>query len=155
MSRRTVIRYVNAKAELAFVHPVLWLDVFDTALAEASDLAPVARLRHASLAIADHVDTDPAPVRRAFIVAASHPDLLTGFQAVYARWVDHLSTVVANLATNDIPFEARILGAAIMGMVDAVTRDWLLSDTSYAAALERGFAVIEPLLAETLNPVDD
>ncbi len=161
VSRRTVFRHVQSKEELAFVHPLLWFDAFDAALIASADLALVDRLRVASLAIAAEIDADPEPPRRAFLVAAGHPGLNRGFQSLFQRWVDRIAEVVAEAearAAGDLdatttpvqrdPFRARIVGSAVMGMVDAVTRAWLVADpgTTYAELAERGFTVVAPLL---------
>ncbi|MGH1492864.1 MAG: TetR/AcrR family transcriptional regulator, partial [Acidimicrobiales bacterium] len=125
VSRRTLHRWCDAKEDLAFVHPLLWLDVFMAALAEQDAIdgeQPKAsqRLRDASMAIARHVDGDPEPPRRAFLVAATHPELLRGFQSAYQRWVDVVA-IESERAGVD-PFEARVIASSVMGMVDAATR---------------------------------
>lgn len=148
VSRRTAFRYVESKEELAFLHPVIWFDVFNGALEQA---APDASLRQrlwlASAAIAAHVDADPEPPRRAFLVAAVHPELHRGFSAVFGRWVDRIADEVTHNAANDDPFQARIVGSAVMGMVDAVTRQWLVSSpgVTYANVCAQGFDVLSPL----------
>lgn len=164
VSRRTVFRHVESKEELAFIHPLLWFDAFDAALA-ANEQVPVGeRLRLASMAIAAEIDADPEPPRRAFLVASAHPGLYRGFQSLYQRWVDRIAEVVAQADAKTItaagsatdgsgdPFRARIVGSAVMGMVDAVTRAWLLAgpDVTYAELGDQGFAVVAPLL-ETLD----
>ncbi|MEM9132114.1 MAG: TetR family transcriptional regulator [Actinomycetota bacterium] len=147
VSRRTVFRYVETKEELAFIHPILWFDVFDAALGRAEPGAPlVERLRYASQAIAAAVDADPEPPRRAFLVAASHPELHRGFAAVFGRWIDRISAEVIALDPAD-HFRARIVGSTVMGMVDAVTREWIVSPptVTYGEVCDRGFAVVAPL----------
>ncbi len=161
VSRRTVFRHVQSKEELAFIHPLLWFDAFDAALAASGHLTLVDRLRVASLAIAAEIDADPGPPRRAFLIAAAHPALHRGFQSLFQRWVDRIAEVVAeadaaaaSAATAvDVtdpadPFRARIVGSAVMGMVDAVTRAWLVADsgTTYAELAAQGFTVVAPLL---------
>lgn len=159
MSRRTVSRYVATKEELAFVHPLLWWDVFEAAWVDAGDdEPPVSRLETASSAIAFHVDGDPGPPRRAFQVAATHPELLTGFNAVFRFWVDRLTGVIApllddELSDSDQRFESRIVASALMGMVDAVTREWVFAhDTTYAELSARGFALVRPILERSFGP---
>lgn len=157
MSRRTITRYVSSKEELAFVHPLLWWDVFETALAEQVDKPPLDRLRGASQAIAKHIDADPEPPRQAFQVAASHPELLTGFNHVFRLWVDRLTDVLGPmlpdlLSDSDRRFQSRIVASAIMGMVDGVTREWVFAtDVSYLELSNHGFALIEPILDRSLG----
>ncbi len=162
VSRRTLHRWCDAKEELAFVHPVLWLDVFTDALAAIDADAqvqpaatpsvptlPSVRLQQASMAIARHIDADPEPPRRAFLVAAGDPGLLRGFHAVYQRWVDVVAAE-AEAAGADA-FDARVIGSAVMGMVDAATRAWLFGST-FEESLTRGLASIAVLL-ERLDEV--
>ena len=148
VSRRTIFRYVDGKEELAFVHPILWFDVFDRALDDAESEPLADRLRIASQAIAAVIDLDPEPPRRAFIVAAANPQLLRGFNAVYQRWVDRVARAVADdPMTGDDPFRARIVGSAVMGMVDAVTRQWVMSppEVTYAEVCTEGYEALAPL----------
>jgi len=156
MSRRTITRYVNAKEELAFVHPLLWWDVFSAALTDNDELAPIARLQAGSVAIASHIDDDPEPPRRAFRVAATHPELLSGFNGVFRLWVDQLTSVIEPMLDDRTPdaqrIESRVLASAIMGMVDAITREWVFdADTTYTTLSTRGFALIHPILDQSLN----
>ena len=151
VSRRTVFRYVDSREELAFIHPILWFDAFDAGLAASPVDAPLAeRLLLASQAIADAVDVDPEPPKRAFLIAAINPELHRGFRAVFQRWVDRVAEeVVATTSRRGAPdpFTARIIGAAVMGMVDAVTREWVVSppETTYRELCDRGYQTLLPL----------
>ncbi len=147
MSRRTVFRYVDSKEELAYLHPVLWFDVFDQTLSQLGPEMPIVdRLRIASMAIADHIDADPEPPRQAFMIGALTPGLQRGFIAVFQRWIDRIASEVA--PHTDDPFRARVVGSAVMGMVDGVSREWLVSppERTYRSICEDGFEVIRPLL---------
>lgn len=155
VSRRTIFRWVESKEQLAFVHPMIWADVFNTSLAGIEDKATMSleqRLRSASNAVAAHIDADPEPPRRAFIVAAKHPELLTGFNFVFQQWVDRIAEEVLADAppTSDAHLRSRIIGAAVMGMVDAVTRQWLLAPpgTSFGEVHRKGFDLLAPLFNE-------
>lgn len=155
VSRRTVFRYVESKEDLAFIQPVLWLDVFEAGLATAEndeDINLAERLRKASRDIALYIDADPDRPRRAFIVAGLNPELQKGFTGIFQRWVDRIAAEV--LATGDANnsdhrFRARIIGSAIMGMVDAVTREWVLSppDVAFVDLYDQGFEFIRPMIA--------
>lgn len=156
VSRRTIFRWVESKEQLAFVHPMLWFDVFDNALAAMADDPTIPleeRFRTASGAIADYIDADPDPPRRAFMVAAAHPELLRGFNVVFQQWVDRVATEVlaaSSPPTSDDHLRSRVLGAAVMGMVDAVTREWLLSppEIKFADLYGKGFDLLSPLFAD-------
>lgn len=153
MSRRTVFRWCDAKEELAFVHPTLWRDVFASALAEPNrGTSASQRLIQASLAIARHVDADPEPPRRAFIVAAMNPELLRGFHTVFYQWVDIITNEAERAGLN--PFEARVVGSAVMGMVDATTREWVVGGpgVSFESVLARGIVQLKPLLDRLDQP---
>lgn len=163
MSRRTVFRWVESKEQLAFVHPMLWFDVFDAALAQIGNDSTVSledRFRFASGAIADHIDADPAPPRRAFFVAITHPELQRGFNIVFQQWVDRVAAEVLTVSAQrpagtsggagspgEAHLRSRVIGASVMGMVDAVTREWLLSPpgTRFGDLYGKGFDVISPL----------
>jgi AcrR family transcriptional regulator len=152
VARRTVFRYVDAKEELAFIHPVLWFDVFEAGLNAAPDADLASRLRRASRGIALHIDADPLPPRRAFLVVAANPELAQGYTAVFQRWVDRVADEVLSSHEGDINaharFRARIIGAAVMGMVDAVVREWVSSPAgvTFTELYDEGFDLLAPLV---------
>lgn len=151
VSRRTVFRYVEAKEELAYIHPLLWFDVFDAGLALAPSAPLAERLKAGSRAIAAHIDDDPEPPRRAFAVVSAHPELARGFNRISQRWIDRVAEEVRSDADPADPaarFRSRIIGAAVMGMVDAVTREWVAAPPSvtFTELYDTGFAVLTPLL---------
>ncbi|MEM9562643.1 MAG: TetR family transcriptional regulator [Actinomycetota bacterium] len=159
ISRRTVFRHVDSKEELAFIHPLLWFDAFDEAVSAAAGQPLDRRLWLGSQAIAAEIDADPDRPRRAFTVAVGHPELQRGFQALFQRWTDRITALVDEVqeerGRSPDPFRSRIIGSAVMGMVDAVTRAWLVADdgASYADLCHRGFDVVAPLIgdAQELN----
>lgn len=151
VSRRTVFRYIDQKEELAFIHPVLWFDVFDEAIVEFAAEPLDERLRLSSRAIALHIDSDPDRPRRALMLAGQHLELSRGFNGVYQRWIERVAVEVMNGTDGDSAtrFRARIIGAAVMGMVDAVMREWVASpaSASFTSLHDEGFATLKPLLA--------
>ncbi len=155
VSRRTVFRHVDSKEELAFIHPLLWFDAFDRALVDSLGRPLRDRLLIGSMAIAEEIDADPEPPRRAFLVAVGQPELQRGFQSLFQRWIDRIAAVVDETGPSD-PFRARIVGSATMGMVDAVTRQWLLAGpgVSYRQLCRQGFDVIEPLFIDASGTAD-
>lgn len=154
VSRRTVFRWVETKEELAFIHPMIWFDVFDEALRSLDQsLADHERLHQASMAIARHIDDDPERPRRAFQVAAAEPALAPGLARILQRWVDRAAEeVLAPDPDDDDRFRARIVGSAVTGVVDAVAQAWVADPSAtFADLYEQGFDLIAPLFAE---PVD-
>ncbi len=88
----------------------------------------------------------PERPRRAFTVALEHPELLAGFAPVSAQWVDRFAALVLDGESPADPLRARILGSALMGMIEAVTGAWLADPAqTYSAVLTEGFAVMEPI----------
>lgn len=152
VSRRTVFRYIDAKEDLAYIEPVLWFDVFEAGLEAAKDEPDLAeRLRMASLDIAHYIDADPDRPRRAFMVAGLNPELSRGFTGIFQRWVDRIAAEVLAAGDPDDPnhrFRSRIIGSAVMGTVDAVTREWLFSppEVSFAELYEAGFDYVRPMI---------
>jgi len=160
VARRTVFRYVDAKEELAYLHPVIWFDVFDAALAKVADEPLADRLCIASHAIAEYIDTDPGPPKRAFLVGAMIPELGRGFSALFQRWVDRIAQEVLNEgdpADQQHRLRSRIIGSTVMGMVDASMREWVMSPpgTSFADLYDKGFTIVAPLFREETDSADD
>ncbi len=151
LSRRTLFRYVTRKEELAFIHPVLWLDVFNNALQELQHLALPDRLQIASRAIAHYIDDDPERPRRAFEAVSMRPELAPGFASISQRWIDRIADEVLqdiDESTSTDRFRARIIGSAVMGMVDAVTREWVAATptTKFVDLYDLGFKVLAPII---------
>ena len=69
VSRRTVFRYVDAKEDLAYIQPVLWLDVFEEGLEEAEGELDLGSCSARSIAALSTVPTAMA-VSVALITAA-------------------------------------------------------------------------------------
>ena len=151
VSRRTVFRYVELKEELAYVHPILWFDIFDEVIAANAALSAADRLRVGGRALASHIDADPGPPYQAFLTAATNPELAKGFTSIFQRWVDRIADEVLvgiDAPSPDQRFRSRVVGAAVMGTIDAVSREWLLGGGAdeFLALLERGFEILDPLL---------
>ena len=156
LSRRTVFRYVEHKEELVFIHPLLWFDVFNDGLEQAPPSPLAERLRRASRRIAEHIDADPEPPRQAFLVVAQHPELARGYTRIFGLWIDRVATeVLASLdgePTRAQRFRARVVGSSIMGMVDAVTREWLLDpEASFVELYDDAWRLVEPVLGSDLD----
>ncbi len=150
LSRRTLFRYVESKEELLFIHPMLWLDIFDSAIEEVQDEALRTRMLHASRRISEHIDADPEPVRRAMMVAISDPSALArGNAASNQRWIARISAEIQGDATDsETIFKARVLGGAIMGVIDAALSRWLASngESKLVDLVERGLDYLSPII---------
>ena len=149
LSRRTLFRYAETKEDLLFIHPVLWLQVFDEAIAEVADQPLRERMMHGARRISEHIDRDPEPVRRAMSVAMVDPSMARGYAGVSRRWIDRLATEVRGSQTDkETVFKSNVLGAAIMGVIDAALADWFAADPtpSLAALVERGLDYLAPII---------
>ncbi len=148
VSRRTIFRYVDTKESLVFIHPVLWLEIFDEAVAQRADRPLRERVLHAAHAISEHIDADPEPVRRAMGVAQADPALMRGYAGVSQRWVERVAAEVLGDATDsDSRFRAKVLGAAVMGVIDAALADWYLTDPPppLVDIIDRGLVLLSPI----------
>ncbi len=150
LSRRTLFRYVETKEELLFIHPMLWLEVFDTAIEEKQHESLRDRTLYAARKISDHIDADPEPVRRAMTVAMADPGVLARGNAAANRfWIERIAAEVRGDATdNETVFKARVLGAAIMGVIDAALGAWFVSDGDSALVdlVEQGLDYLAPII---------
>lgn len=149
ISVRTVTRYVSCKEELAFVHPLIWLDLFDESLA-GQPVGPLGvRLRAAAGDVAAFVDADPAPPRRATLAAANEPNLAKGIVFVSRKWIDRIAQEIHESTAGDPdPFWTQATSAAVMGVLEATTQVWAQSEPqrSFSELFNTGFDYIEQLL---------
>ncbi len=148
LSRRTLFRYVDSKEALVFIHPLLWLDVFDEAVAEPRDASLRERLMHGARCISEAIDADPEPVRRAMKVALLDPTLMRGYAGVSHQWVNRIATEVRGEATDaDTIFRSGVLGAAVMGVIDAALAEWYATEPAppLVDLVERGLDFLAPI----------
>lgn len=148
VSRRTVFRYVQAKEELAYVHPMLWLGVFNEAVARYGDGTARDRICAGCRAVAEHIDRDPGPPRRSFLVTLAHPRLLMGFNGIFQKWIERIAEVATTDPSDPTDrVRARVLGSAVMGVVDGTTRQWLFQseDASYSDLFFEYFTILDAL----------
>lgn len=123
VTRRTVYRWVDTRDDLVFVHPVLWLDTFGEAVDAVPDLGLDGRIRTGARAVCTRIDADPDPVLRAMRLAMAHPQLFRGYAGVTQRWIDRMAEEVMRSGDHD-RFRSRVLGSAIMGVIDAALFEW-------------------------------
>lgn len=149
LSRRTLFRYVDSKEDLLFIHPTMWLDIFDEAVAEGADLPLRDRVSLAARRISEHIDADPIPVRRAMAAAVTDPSAMArGNAATNQRWIQRITQEIRGDATEpDAVFKASVLGSAIMGVIDAALGQWFASDQSTALAdlVDQGLDYLGPI----------
>lgn len=148
VSRRTIFRYVRNKEELAFIHPILWLEIFDDAVAEVAELPLRERLMHGATTLSHHIDADSESIRRAMAVAMADPRLMHGYAGITRRWIDRIAREVRGEATDaDTVFRAGVLGAAVMGVIDAALNEWFISDPAppLVELVERGLDYLAPI----------
>lgn len=144
VSRRTAFRYFDSKDDLLLVYPARWMVVFDRVTAELADSPLMERLRLASHAIADHIEADPEPPRRAITLALSNPGPTARYAAVSRRWVDRVTAEVDGGQPGDAAsrVRARLLASAVMGMIGAVCELRATGDEAMGPLLDEGFDLL-------------
>lgn len=149
LSRRTLFRYVDNKEDLLFIHPVLWIEIFDEAIAEVAGQPLRDRTMHAARRISEHIDADPEPVRRAMLVAMSDPAMARGYAGITRRWIDRIAAEIRGDATDpETIFKAGVLGAAVMGVIDMALNQWFVSDPQppLVDLVARGLDYLAPII---------
>lgn len=149
VARRTVYRWVGSRDDLVFIHPRLWIEIFDDAVAEIADAGLRDRILHGSRAVSAHIDADPKPVIEAMSVALAHPSLMRGYATVSQEWIGRMSAEVLGSDTDrDARFRAQVLGAAIMGVIDAALTSWLehAGAEPLVGFVETGLELLAPIL---------
>lgn len=165
VSRRTAFRYFRSKDDLVMTVPLDWIPLFDDAVAQVAGQPIGLRLRHASRAIATHVEADPEPVRTAVRLASTHPALADRYGAVSQQWINRLVAEIGGDGDVDAEsrIRARMLGAAVMGVLDSVLEVWVERGGSMHALIDLGFDLLAPALddldgsptsTQTRPPVD-
>ncbi len=150
VARRTIYRWVDSKDDLLFIHPRLWLDVFDAAVAELDDVPLNERIRIGSTAVCAAIDADPEPVARSMHIVLEHPQLMRGYTALNHEWIERMATEVRRAADNPDRFHARVIGAAIMGVIDAALFEWIAHEqrSPIADFVLTGLDHLGPLLTD-------
>lgn len=157
VSRRTVFRYVDSKEDLVYLQPSMWLEVFDEAIAEwetnRGEGSMRGRILYAAHRISEHIDTDPEPVRRAMMVALGLPDFSRGHAQVSQRWINRLALEIlrdADPGDAEAVFRSRVLGAAIMGVIDAALGEWAADESvKLVNVVDRGLDYLAPILPDS------
>ncbi|GBE24779.1 MAG TPA: TetR/AcrR family transcriptional regulator [Actinobacteria bacterium] len=146
VSRRTAFRYFPAKDELLLDYSKRWMDVFDESV-ETNKALPVGeRLRVASHAIADHIEQDPEPLRRAFALVSTHPAIAAKYAAGNQAWIDRVAAEISGglETTPEVVVRSRVLASAFMGMIDSVCMLWADGDQAMGPLLDHGCDILAP-----------
>lgn len=149
VARRTVYRWVDSKDDLLFIHPKLWIDIFDAAVDDVADSSARERVLHGAKHVTQAIDDDPEPVRRSMELALMHPELMRGYAAMSAEWVDRMALELgARSSERAERFQGRVLGAAVMAVIDTALAEWLIADPNVplAGLIDEGLAIITPIL---------
>ena len=121
------------------------IDVFDEAVAGLV-LPSADRIRLGSQAVCAAIDSDPIPVQRAMQVALDNPQLMRGYAAVSQMWIERMAAeVLDDPSDSDRVFRSRVVGAAIMGVIDAALNQWIA---------DPGSTELEPLVMAGLDYLD-
>ncbi len=149
VSRRTAFRYFPSKDDLVMEYSAEWFDVFNKSVDDHPELPLSGRIRGASHAVAAHIEANPDPVRQLFGLADAHPALAGRYAASSAQWVDRIAAEIQLDKPADI--EARMLAAAVMGIINSVCEIWAVTDQPMSPLLDRGLDLITASLesAET------
>lgn len=147
MSRRTVHRWVEARDDLVFIHPRLWLEYFDEAIAEVPGEPVRARILHGARRVSEAIDADPEPVVRSMQVAMANPSLMRGYAVVSQQWIDRMASEFLRDSPDD-HFRARVLGGALMGVIDAALSEWLMTTPrpELFGLISTGLDLLNPIL---------
>lgn len=151
VARRTVYRWVSSKDDLLFIHPRLWLDIFDYAVEGLDDAPLKERIRVGSVAVCAAIDADPEPVARSMNIVLAHPQLMRGYTTLNQEWIERFAAEVRKGHTDPDRFHTRVIGAAIMGVIDASLFEWILESGKVPISdfVLTGLDHLAPLLNET------
>lgn len=146
VSRRTAFRYFPTKHSLVFPERESRLERFRELLNDDPSLAPYAALRHAVLTVAAEYEQDRHYLLTQDALVRATPEL-AGLELRLDR--DFEEAMVERLRdgkrSRAAARRARVLGAAVMGVIRASLREWL--DGGGKADLvelgEEGFRVLE------------
>jgi AcrR family transcriptional regulator len=145
VTERTYFRHFPDKREVLFDGQAALDTALVDAVASAPDLAPLAVLRHAFLALVPLFESDRALQQRRHSVISRTPEL----RERGATKLAHLTEVMASvLERRDVPPALAFLAAACgIGVLNRVRREWLAgSPHSYPALLTSAFADLDLLL---------
>lgn len=144
VSRRTAFRYFPSKNDLVMQHPAKWLAVFDESLEAHRDRLLVDRIGIASHAVADHIESNPVAARQLFGLAFAHPSLAGSYAVSSRLWIDRITIEIQLNVESET--QARMLAAALMGVINTVGESWAATEQPMGPLLETGLQLITPSL---------
>jgi len=140
VSRRTAFRYFESKGDLVMEYSAAWFDVFDKSIATNGALPLADRIRVASYAVADHIEANPEPVRQLFGLADAHPALAGRYAVSSAQWIERVAVEIRRDKPDEV--SARMLAAAVMGIINTVCEVWAVTDQPMTPLLDRGLDLV-------------
>ena len=128
VSRRTVYRHFQTKADLVFEHPRRWLEHFESVLSSPQENEPARqRCERGIIEIADIIARDPEPVLEAFAVRNANPILGATHASSDQRWAELVfATLVAEHGEAQM-FECMVCAGALIGATNALILAWSLA----------------------------
>ena len=124
VSRRTVYRRFPTKGHVVLAVPMRWLRVWDRAVAEATDEAPLAIAEAASRAVAAHIDAHRTEVLTAYAALAESPTLESA-GTVHHEWIDRIVALLGRDEHPLPPATRHVVAGAYMGAIDAMLAQWV------------------------------
>ncbi len=121
-------------------YPAEWLAVFDQFMEEHQQRPLPDRLTGACVAVADHIEADPKPVRQLFGLAAVHPGLAGSYAVSSTAWVHRIAAEVQLDRTDET--ECLMLAAAVMGVINTACEVWATSTQPLGPLIVRGLDLL-------------
>ena len=144
VSRRTAFRYFASKDDLVMTYPAQWLAVFEESLQAHRDRVLTDRIGIAAHAVADHIEADPVAVRQLYGLALAHPSVAGRYAMSSKLWIDRVAQEIHRDFIDET--QARMLAAAVLGMLNTVGEVWAATDQPMGPLLESGLRLIGPSL---------
>ncbi len=145
VSRRTVFRYVEVKADLLLGHHGDWVEVFRAGIDQFADVSLFDQLKETSRLVCAHIAEDPERLLRRWPLFGSSAAIEARVAELDRAWLDEVAAVVARrrgVSPNDVG--CRVVAGAVMGMISAVVIAWAQSEGALdmATAIDDGFDLL-------------
>lgn len=150
VSRRTAFRYFASKNDLVMEHPTAWRRVFDASIDTHRALPLSQRIRAASHDVANHIESNSLAVKQLVALAFAHPALSARYAANTQLWVERLADEIERDSSpgHGSAAKARMLAAAIVGIINCVCELWARDDQPMGPLLDSGLDLVsQPLRA--------
>lgn len=124
VSRRTVYRRFPTKGHVVLAVPLRWLEVWDEAVATASDRAPSVVAEEASRAVGAYIDAHRTDVLTAYAALAESPSLESA-GTMHHEWISRIVALL-ELEAEPLPSSSQhVIAGAYMGAIDAMLGQWV------------------------------